>query len=74
MGAAVRRSLDRASPAPRTEGALLGPVNAGRGVSGGWRDRKGLPRSARTINRTVGIVALAGAAMLIGTRAAKARL
>ncbi len=69
-GAFMRRSLERASPAPRTEGALLQPVSTGRGVSGGWRDRKGLPFSARQTSSAIGLVALAGLALLLGTRAA----
>jgi short-subunit dehydrogenase len=73
MGAVIRRSLDRADRAPRTQGALLEPVPQGRGVSGGWRDRKGLPRSARTPSTVVGL-ALAGLGLLVGARAvARAR-
>jgi short-subunit dehydrogenase len=73
MGAVIRRSLDRAERAPRTQGALLEPVPQGRGVSGGWRDRKGLPRSARTPSTVVGL-ALAGLGLLVGARAmARAR-
>ncbi|PVE24545.1 short chain dehydrogenase [Microvirga sp. KLBC 81] len=70
IGAAMRRSLKRASPAPRTEGALLKPVPTGRGVSGGWRERKGLPFSARQTSSVIGAVALAGLALLLGTKAA----
>ena len=70
MGAFIRRSLERASPAQRTQGALLEPVATGRGVSGGWRDRKGLPFSARQTSSAVGIALLAGLALLLGTRAA----
>ncbi len=70
MGAVIRRSLDRADPAPRTQGALLEPVPGGRGVSGGWRDRKGLPRSAREPSTAIGIAALAGIALYVGTRIA----
>ncbi|MFC1456148.1 SDR family oxidoreductase [Microvirga arabica] len=70
IGTFTRRALKRASPAPRTQGALLEPVATGRGVSGGWRDRKGLPFSARQTSRVVGIAALAGLALLLGTRAA----
>jgi len=70
MGAAMRRALRRAAPAPRTQGALLTPVPTGRGVSGGWRDRKGLPSSARRTGTAMGVVALAGLALLFGTRAA----
>ncbi len=70
MGAFMRRALARALPAPRTQGALLQPVATGRGVSGGWRDRKGLPFSARQTSSAVGIAALAGLALLLGTKAA----
>lgn len=73
MGAAVRRSLDRAERAPRTQGALLAPVETGRGVSGGWRDRKGLPRSARQTSTAVGVAALAGIALFVGSRLARPR-
>lgn len=70
MGAAMRRALKRASPAPRTEGTLLKPSPAGRDVSGGWRERKGLPSSARNPSRTIAAIALTGLALLLGTRAA----
>jgi short-subunit dehydrogenase len=70
MGAFMRRSLERASPAPRTQGALLHPVPKGRSVSGGWRDRNGLPFSARQPSRALGIATLAGLALLVGTKAA----
>lgn len=69
-GAFMRRALERARPAPRTEGALLRPLPTGRGVSGGWRHRKGLPHSARQSSRMVGAIALAGLALLLGTKAA----
>lgn len=68
-GAFMRRALRRASPAPRTQGALLAPVEAGRGVSGGWRERKNLPFSARQPSTALGIAALAGLALLLGTKA-----
>ncbi len=70
MGAAMRRALKRASPARRTRGALLRPVAAGRDVSGGWRERKGLPFSARRASSIVGMMALTGLALLAGTKAA----
>ncbi|HZH09260.1 MAG TPA: SDR family oxidoreductase [Microvirga sp.] len=70
MGAVMRRSLKRASPAPRTQGALLEPVRQGRDVSGGWRERKNLPFSARQTGRVAGAMALAGIALLLGTKAA----
>ncbi|KAA2237801.1 SDR family oxidoreductase [Salinarimonas soli] len=74
MGAFVRRALDRAERAPRTEGALLAPVETGRAVSGGWRDRKGLPFSARQTSTAIGLATLAGLAALIGARSfARAR-
>jgi short-subunit dehydrogenase len=69
MGAFVRRALRRADSAPRTQGALLEPVPEGRGVSGGWRDRKGLPFSARQTSTAIGVAALAaGAALFFGSR------
>lgn len=43
MGAAFRRLVANAGPAPRTDGALLQPVAAGREASGGHLDRKHLP-------------------------------
>ncbi len=69
MGAVMRRSLRRALPAPPSQGALLRPVATGRGVSGGWRERKGLPFSARQPSNAVGVMVLAGLALLVGTRA-----
>jgi hypothetical protein len=47
----------------------LEPVAEGRGVSGGWRDRKGLPFSARQPSNVVGILALAGLALFLSTKA-----
>ncbi len=70
MGAFVRRALERAEPAPRSEGALLHPVPHGTGVSGGLRERKGVPSAPRT-NR-LGVAALGAAALLLGTTAAAA--
>jgi len=69
-GAAMRRALKRASPARRTRGALLEPVATGRDVSGGWRERKGLPFSARQTSSIAGMMALTGLALLVGTKAA----
>lgn len=40
MGAAVRRYLRRAPPAPRTEGAVMHPVPYGTGASGGLRQKR----------------------------------
>ncbi len=71
MGAVVRRALSRASPAPRQDGALLSPTGRGRGVSGGWRERKGLPFSARRPSGVAALAGLAGVALLIGVRAAR---
>lgn len=65
-GGFVRRALKRASPAPRTEGALLAPVPQGRTADGGWLKRKGLP-SGGTLTR-IGLGAL-GALALIGVAA-----
>jgi hypothetical protein len=47
----------------------LQPIAEGQGVSGGWRDRKGLPFSARQPSNAVGILALAGLAMFLSTKA-----
>jgi short-subunit dehydrogenase len=66
-GAFVRRALARAEPAPLTEGALLRPVGRGLGVSGGWRERKGLASANR-----VGLALAAAAALVLGTSAAAA--
>jgi short-subunit dehydrogenase len=64
MGLFMRRALDRADPAPKTEGALLNPIVEGRDVSGGWRARKGLPFSARQTSSALGLAALAGVALV----------
>jgi short-subunit dehydrogenase len=63
MGAALHRYMRRAPRAPRTQGALLHPLPAGRGASGGWRERKRVP-SAR--GPSIGL-AVAGAALALGT-------
>jgi hypothetical protein len=39
-------------------------------VSGGWRERKGLPFSAKQIERTVGFAAIAGVTLFLGAWAA----
>ena len=67
MGAAMRRALERAAPAPRSEGALMRPVAQGAGIEGGWRERKGV-LSGRRLAR-IGL-AVAGAALVLGTTAA----
>ncbi len=69
MGFAVRRSLERADPEPKREGSLLQPLPQGGGVSGGICDAKGLPFSASSLSRGIGLAALAGVGLLIGTRA-----
>jgi hypothetical protein len=68
VGALARRALRRARPAPRSEGALLRPTWAGTGVSGGWRERKGVP-SGRASSGLELAVAVAGAALVLGTKA-----
>ena len=73
MGVFMARVLDRADHAPRTEGALLAPLPQGTAVSGGWRDRKGLPRSPGTISGYVGMAALAGLAIWGGRLAVRKR-
>ena len=68
IGAVMRGLVRRAGPAPRQEGALLKTVPAGRGTSGGWLDRKGLPK-AGTISGAAGLAVLGGIALLVGGRA-----
>lgn len=63
MGAALRRTLDRASPAPRSSGALLAPIPDGTALDGGWLRRKKLP-PAGTIS--AGAVALGVAGVAAG--------
>lgn len=70
MGAAFRRHLRRAEPAPRTEGALLHPVRVGAGTSGGLRRPQ--PRAAAG-SRAMVTLGLAAAALLVGTTALAAR-
>jgi short-subunit dehydrogenase len=74
IGTAIRGMLSRADAAPRTEGTLLKTNRKGKAVSGGWRERKGLPHSAATVSRTVGLAALAGAVAIgLGIAAGRAR-
>jgi short-subunit dehydrogenase len=73
LGAFMHRALDRAERAPRDEGTLLAPLARGRTAGGGWRERKGLPRSASAPSWVAGIAALGGVALLIGARAAARR-
>ncbi len=65
----MRFALKRAAPAPREEGTVMAPAPVGEKASGGWRDAKRLP-SASTIGRIAAVALLAGAVLLIGTRAA----
>jgi hypothetical protein len=65
IGATMRRLLSRADAAPRSEGALLAPVEAGRDTDGGWLKRKRLP-SAGKISTGVGLAAVAGLALAGG--------
>lgn len=67
IAAVMRGLVGRAGPAPRQEGALLRPVPAGRGTSGGWLDRKKLP-PAGTISKAAGLTVLGGLALLVGAR------
>jgi short-subunit dehydrogenase len=62
VGATMRRLLSRAGPAPKTEGALLQPVEAGRDTDGGWLDRKGLPPAGK-ISTGLAFAGLAGLAL-----------
>jgi NAD(P)-dependent dehydrogenase (short-subunit alcohol dehydrogenase family) len=63
IGFVARRAMDRASPAPRVEGAVMRPTPEGVGASGGWLDRPGSVEARRA-----GDVALlaAGAALALG--------
>ena len=70
MGAVVRSALRKADPASRSEGALVRPVPQGAGVSGGWRERKGLPSGGRATR--IGLAVAGAAALLLGTTAAAA--
>ena len=63
MGFAIHRALDRAGPAPRTEGALRAPLSDPPRTSGGWRARKGVP-SARPLS-VAGAALVGGAALLL---------
>lgn len=62
MGVAIHRALDRAEPSARTYGALRAPPLDTARVSGGWRERKGVP-SGRMLSLAGGAV-LGGAALL----------
>jgi short-subunit dehydrogenase len=66
-GAFVRRALREAEPAPRSEGALMRPMPQGTSISGGWRERKGIP-SGRRVTR-FGLVAAGAAVILLGMTA-----
>ncbi|HEY8566192.1 MAG TPA: SDR family oxidoreductase [Beijerinckiaceae bacterium] len=66
LGAALRRYLRRAPPAPRSDGSLVTPRPEGRATTGGWQARKG--RAGR-----LAPFALAGVALLLGTTALAAR-
>ncbi|MDB5559780.1 MAG: shortchain dehydrogenasereductase [Enterovirga sp.] len=72
IGATMRRLLSRAGPAPRTEGALLHPVEHGRDTDGGWLDRKGLPSAGR-ISTGLAVAGIAGLALAAGLAFAKRR-
>lgn len=67
MGAAFRRYLRRARPAPRTEGALLHPVHRGRGTRGGLLEKQGGGGGG------VAALALAGVALVAGLTLASRR-
>jgi short-subunit dehydrogenase len=62
VGATMRRLVSRAGPAPKSEGALLHPVEEGRDTDGGWLDRKGLPPAGK-ISTGLALAGLAGLAI-----------
>lgn len=65
VGAVMRRLVSRAGAAPLQEGAMLAPIPEGRGTSGGWLDRKGLPSAGRiSTGLAIGLGALGLAAGL----------
>lgn len=59
VGGVMRRILESARPAPRTQGALMQPTPGGTAASGRWLASNGLP-GASSVNK----VALGGAAAL----------
>jgi short-subunit dehydrogenase len=67
-GAFIRRALRQAEPAPRSEGALMWPVPQGTSISGGWRQRKGVPPGRRATR--IGLAVAGAAALILGTTAA----
>jgi short-subunit dehydrogenase len=71
-GAAMRRLIERARPAIRTEGALLRPVPEGTTASGGYRARQRAAADARPRIGLGGIV-LAGLGLLLGAETLVAR-
>jgi NAD(P)-dependent dehydrogenase (short-subunit alcohol dehydrogenase family) len=72
IGAAMRRLVSRASPARRSEGAVLRPIPDGRRVAGGWLDRKKLPSAGR-ISTGMALAGLAGLALAGGLAIARKR-
>ncbi|MFC4175006.1 SDR family oxidoreductase [Microvirga sp. GCM10011540] len=75
MGAAMRRFLRHASPAPRTEGAVMRPVDRGATVSGGLRANGGARgRGGRYLGLALAAAALGiGAAVTAGALPARRR-
>jgi short-subunit dehydrogenase len=67
MGAFMRRALQHAEPAPRSEGALMRPVPHGTSTDGGWRERKGVPSGHRVTQ--IGLAAAGAVALVLGTTA-----
>jgi short-subunit dehydrogenase len=61
MGGGARRMVERARPAPKTEGAVLTSGPEGVEPTGGWLARRRLP-SAQTVGRACAV----GAALLLG--------
>jgi short-subunit dehydrogenase len=72
MGAAFRRLVARAAPAPRSDGALYAPVPEGRTTDGGWLARKRLPSAGR-LSAGVAVAALGGLALAVGLAGARRR-
>lgn len=62
-GAALRRALASAKPAPKTEGNLLAPIPQGATEQGDWLQSKGLPPARQMNALALGALLLAGLAV-----------